>query len=129
MPLKEVLVVHSPVRKEGVSETRSMTDRAAQRRGMSESYVRAVTKSVTFSITVRELAEWFAGLEDERQADFFEQVGLIMESWERPERVAYWNGAEGQQIAIGRHMRTCACVSEAGRRVIENIAYGMKPSA
>lgn len=73
--------------------------------------------------SVQLLAEQFCQLTDEQQADFFEAVGRIMEGWPRDAR--HW-GPEWQRFAIGRHMRDCTCVSDVGRRVIEDIFNGMQ---
>lgn len=74
--------------------------------------------------TVEALAEQFCELDDDSQAQFFEAVGRIMERWVDEPR-SY--GPSWQRFAIGRHLRTCACITSVGRRVIEEIYEAMQP--
>jgi len=62
----------------------------------------------------KELARQFAKLYDEQQADFFEEVARIFDTWG-------FNGP-GQTYAIARHMNTCACVTALGRGWVRELA-------
>lgn len=71
------------------------------------------TTTTEVKVTVEQVAQLFAAMSDEQQADFFEHVGKIAETWD----------GSTQWWSIGRHMKTCACVSDVGRSVIDGI-YG-----
>ena len=63
----------------------------------------------------KELAQAFCDLNDEQQADFFEAVGGIADGW----------SGTMQFFMVGRHMKTCECVTQSGIRVIEEIHDGL----
>jgi hypothetical protein len=64
-------------------------------------------------LTPAQVAKAFCELYHDQQATFFEEVGKIAATWPAPARF--------QWHALGRHMKTCACSTSVGRRVIEDI--------
>jgi hypothetical protein len=68
------------------------------------------------------LAEEFCKLDDDTQAQFFTHVARIMASW------PVVAGAVFQAHAIGRHLATCECSTEAARELIRNIVSAMDES-
>jgi hypothetical protein len=61
---------------------------------------------------VKALAVFYAGLDDDEQAQFFEEVGRAMLGWGEYKR-------DLQAGFIGRHIGTCACIGEAGREFLK----------
>jgi hypothetical protein len=63
-------------------------------------------------------------MSDDGQAQFFEHVARIMEGWPKP-------GALWWQISsIAGHMKTCECVTAAGRGWVTQLAeYLAEPAA
>lgn len=72
-------------------------------------------KTIDLTLTPREIAEAFADMNDEDQAQFFIEVGAIFESWGVAER-------NMQASKIGGHLRTCACSTWEAREVVRTIA-------
>ena len=66
------------------------------------------------------LATLFAALSDEEQADFFEAVAREFAAWGSVK-------ADQQVYFIAKHMRTCACVTEAGRAWVQQLASYLAP--
>ncbi len=62
---------------------------------------------------VKAIAAAHASLTDDEQAQFFEEVGRIMETWPTGKM-------DTQTYYIGKHMATCACIGEAGRRFLQS---------
>lgn len=76
-----------------------------------------ITKTIEIEIDIALMAEWFAGLDDERQADFFIEVSRIAKAWP---------GYQGNQwYLVGRHLKTCECSTFEARDMIEHIACGL----
>jgi hypothetical protein len=69
-----------------------------------------------------DVAEEFCQLTDDEQAKFFTHVARIMASW------PVVAGAVFQAHAIGRHLATCECSTEAARELIRNIVSAMDES-
>ena len=67
--------------------------------------------------TPRLLAEVFADMSDEAQAQFFIDLAEIAATW-RLDPHPQW-------FLIGRHLRTCSCATEASRDVVDGIHRGM----
>lgn len=67
---------------------------------------------------VKALAAAWCGLSDDEQAQFFEEVGRITEAWPNGD-------GDRQSWFIGRHMRRCQCISDAGRTFLRSIVSGM----
>lgn len=76
---------------------------------------------------VKALAVAWCGMTDDDQAKFFEEVGRIMDGWDSEERPrqAFYLGADHHRHLIGRHMRDCACIGDAGRRALTDIYSAM----
>lgn len=66
-------------------------------------------------LTPRELATAFCDMDDEAQAQFFIDCADIMQGWHAANR-------EMQAMYIGRHLRDCACSTDAARDLVRNIA-------
>ena len=74
-----------------------------------------ITRTIEIEPTVKELAECFAHLNDEDQAQFFVEVDAVMESWGSYKR--------GMQISfIAGHLATCNCVTQGAKDFIRDIA-------
>lgn len=73
--------------------------------------------TVDVPLTVEQLAEAFAGLNDERQAQFFVEVARIVETWPGGSGMQWWG--------VGRHLRTCECSTEEARDLVREIASAM----
>jgi hypothetical protein len=74
--------------------------------------------TVDIALTVEQLAEIFCGLDDDTQARFFVECAKIASSWEPH---------IDQFYAVGRHLRTCSCSTEAARELVRRIAAGIVP--
>lgn len=77
-----------------------------------------VTRTLEIELTVEDVAAWFAGVDDETQAQFFIEVAKHAASWK----------AHGgyQWYSVGRHLRTCECSTEAARELIRTIHSGVE---
>jgi len=62
---------------------------------------------------VRQLAQIYASMSDEDQAAFFEEVSKL--PW-----------MQEQAWHIGRHLRTCTCISERGRDCLREVLSSME---
>lgn len=78
------------------------------------------TQTVQVVVEVKKLAEIFAHMTDEQQAQFFIEAAAISATWG-------WK-AEGQWIGVGGHLRNCECSTEGARELIRNIAYELEHS-
>jgi hypothetical protein len=79
-----------------------------------------VTKMVDVDIDLDTLAKLFAHLDDDSQAQFFCKVAAAAaEDFVGGNIDLQWH-------YIGRHLRTCACSTEAGRDVIRSIYLSME---
>ena len=67
---------------------------------------------------VRAVAAAYCGMMDDEQAQFFEEVGKVFESWGI-------NG-DSQAYYIGRHMNNCSCITYVGRDVLRAICKAME---
>jgi len=65
-------------------------------------------------------AKWFAGLDDEKQAQFFIEVAKEAMTWPSGS-VSLWQQFE----RMGDHLRTCYCSNDLARDVIYAIHAGM----
>lgn len=72
-------------------------------------------------LTTAQVAAAFCELNDDEQAQFFEEVAKIARAWDRP--------ASLQWYALGRHMASCACSTFAGRAIIDEIHGAMHEPA
>ena len=68
------------------------------------------------------LAEMFAGMTDEEQADFFEAVARRFDTWGAGK-------ADQQVYYIAGHMRICACVTDVGRAWVQQLASYLAPAS
>jgi hypothetical protein len=71
----------------------------------------------------QELAQAFAQMDDEQQAQFFIEVAKIAKEWPN----APLGGAEMQWIRVGVHLRKCECSTEEARDLVRTIALGIEP--
>jgi len=69
------------------------------------------------TLTPAEVAEAFAELSDDDQAQVFIEIARMTKGW--PLRGAM------QWHAVGRHLRDCPCSSDDARDVVSGIADGM----
>ena len=77
--------------------------------------------TVKVPISVPRLAEIFANMDDDKQAQFFVEVAAIFKTWGHYK-------AESQCIYIGGHLRNCKCSTDEARELIRSIAYGLEHS-
>jgi hypothetical protein len=77
-----------------------------------------LTATVDLSVVV--LAEAFAQLDDEAQAQFFIEVARLAESWRTPLGPGY------QWYSVGKHLRDCSCATEEARDLVREIASGLE---
>lgn len=77
--------------------------------------------TVDVVLTPLQLAEEFCEMSDEQQAQFFIEAARLGHEWDE--------GADpaGQWLAVGRHLRTCSCSTEAAREMVYFIARGSDP--
>lgn len=75
-----------------------------------------ITTEVELDITAA--AGWFAGLDDEKQADFFIKVAEVSKAWD-----PLW---ASQYYLVGRHLKTCKCSTYEARELIEILNHGLK---
>lgn len=74
-------------------------------------------QSVT--IDLEKLAEIFANLDDDAQAQFFVHVAKIMMGWDGLAPML------SQAQFIGAHLRNCKCSTNEARELIINIAHAI----
>ena len=72
--------------------------------------------------TYKLLAMAFCGMTDDEQAQFFEAVGQVLKTWPGPAR-------DRQAYAVGKHMRSCVCIGDAGREFLLSIAETIRKEA
>ncbi len=77
----------------------------------------AVPAVAIIEVSPLKLAEWFADMGDEDQAQFFIEVAHIAETWEGTNM--------DQWYAVGRHLTTCVCSSPEARDLIRRLAAGV----
>lgn len=78
----------------------------------------SVQLSAQVDLTPRQIAEAFAELGDEEQAQVFIEVAAIAEGWEH-QNMDQW-------YAVGRHLVTCSCSTEAARELVRRLARGVQ---
>ena len=71
--------------------------------------------TVKVPIDVRRLAEIFANMNDEQQAQFFIEAADVMKDY-----------VDSQCWYIGKHLRECECSTEGARDLIRTIADAIK---
>ena len=83
-----------------------------------------MSRSVTISVTLtpRQIAEAFCGMNDEDQAQFFIECAAIAHGWlERGE-----GSPTFQWGLVGGHLRDCECSTAQARAMVQCIADGME---
>lgn len=75
-----------------------------------------VELTLNVDLTPHQLAVAFADMGDESQAQFFIELAEIAARWE-PGNVDQW-------YAVGRHLVTCGCSTDAARDLVHRIAEG-----
>lgn len=83
---------------------------------MPTATVEIVTKT-KITLDTETAAQWFCGLTDEGQADFFIEVAKQAQSWERYHADQWWY--------VGRHLRTCSCSTDDAREVVRSLYSGL----
>lgn len=78
------------------------------------------TVTLDVPLTLEQLAGLFADLDDDSQARFFVEVARLMQGWDPHSR-------NMQATYIGRHLRDCACSTEAARELLTEIVKAMQP--
>lgn len=81
-----------------------------------------ITTKVRLSIELA--AQWFAGLTDDEQAQFFVEVCKEAEKWPRGKGVNF--GPSHQWWLIGSHLRNCECSSDAAREMVRSMHDGLE---
>lgn len=79
-----------------------------------------IEKTISVSLTPRELAEAFCLMGDEAQAQFFIEIAEIVKGWS--------GIGETQWLEVGRHLRDCKCSNESARDVVRDIAIAIGES-
>lgn len=64
------------------------------------------------------LAKAFCDMNDEDQAQFFEEVSKCAQAWHK--------GSCMQWFMVGRHMRDCDCITWEGQNVVTEIYQAMQ---
>ena len=75
---------------------------------------------VDLTLSVEQLAQAFCELDDERQAQFFVEVGKIAETWD--------GSTFPQWLLVGRHLKECECSTDKAREIVLDIADGVRGS-
>lgn len=71
---------------------------------------------IDIKLSPLQLAQAFADMDDELQAQFFIEAARIMDAWDGPaSRIM-------QSHSIGRHLRDCACSTYEARALVQDIA-------
>ena len=68
---------------------------------------------------VKAIAAVYAGLTDDEQAQFFEDVAAVIDEWDPAMK-------DRQLWYIGRHMRTCSCIGAGARDMLNRIHSAME---
>lgn len=71
---------------------------------------------IKLNLTPAQIAEAFAELDDEKQAQVFIEVARIAATWE--------GTTFDQWFAVGKHLRDCECSSDEARDLVRRIAEG-----
>lgn len=80
----------------------------------------STTVTTEIDLDVQTAAEWFSGLDDDQQTQFFVAVAEIAKSWP--------GSADTQWYSIGGHLRSCDCSTDDAREMIRSIARYMETS-
>lgn len=80
-------------------------------------HVPMILSEVRVDVTPAMLAQAFAAMSDEDQAQFFIDVAAVAETW-GPGNFPQW-------FAVGRHLAKCECSNEQARQLVEDIAGGI----
>lgn len=78
------------------------------------------TVEATVRMTPLLIAEAFAEMDDEGQAQFFIEVAAIAATWGGDVQVGR------QWTLVGAHLRDCACATEEARDMVRSIAYPIR---
>jgi hypothetical protein len=73
------------------------------------------------ALTLKDLANGFANLNDDAQARFLVEVAKIASEWPSPQ-VMQW-------FLVGRHLRDCECSTELAREMVCEIARACREVA
>jgi hypothetical protein len=77
-----------------------------------------VTIVTPIAVTPERVAEMFASLDDDGQAQVFVEVAKIAALW-TDTNMDQWS-------AVGAHLRDCECSTDGAREIVERIAFGIR---
>lgn len=75
-------------------------------------------------LSIELAAQWFAGLDDDAQAQFFVAVCEEAKKWPRDKGINF--GPCHQWWLIGSHLRNCECSSEEARDMVREMFNGLE---
>lgn len=78
------------------------------------------TVTTEIELSIDAAAKWFAGLDDDQQAQFFVAVAEESKRFPLPQGFQWY--------AVGGHLRNCTCSTDEARDMIRTIADGMEHS-
>lgn len=78
-----------------------------------------ITTKVT--LTLEQVAAWFANLDDDSQARFFVEVAKAAKNWKSNSGL----GASWQWYQIGSHLKNCECATEEAREIVRAMHEGL----
>jgi len=73
---------------------------------------------MTIELSLDQLAEAFANLDDDSQAQFFCRVAAIALTWKGFSKDMQW-------YYVGKHLRECECSTDDGREMLREIVRVM----
>ncbi len=80
-----------------------------------------IETTTKITLDLKTAAEWFSGLSDEQQTDFFVEVARASTKWQCQGR---W---QSQYWLVGRHLRDCKCSTDDARELVQELAAGLEP--
>lgn len=79
-----------------------------------------ITVTTKIDLDTKVAGQWFSGLSDELQADFFIAAAEASKEWRCQGSWSY------QFFLVGRHLRDCSCSTERARVLVREIALGLE---
>jgi hypothetical protein len=86
---------------------------------MSRTYT--VRQTVEIELSIETAAQFFAGLSDNEQAQFFIEVARIA-----TETYVGGYGPREQWYRIGSHLKNCKCSTDEARQIVHELANGLE---
>ncbi len=93
-----------------------MTDRPEKQLVTQEAV--SLARTMTFEMSVYDIADAFCRMSDDGQARFFAAVARIMDAYEGA-------GKHMQVCYIGHHLRDCECIDDAAREWVADLYHFM----